>query len=58
MLVPFALYKNNKIIGVSKNYEDIEDFVEKLKILNPEEIDRRKYTIQSGETIIKFWTKK
>lgn len=34
MLVSFALYKTDKLIGVAKYFEDLEDFVEELKRLN------------------------
>lgn len=58
MLVPFALCRNNKIIGVSKYFEDLEYFVEELKRLNPKTIDRRDFRIISGSETIKEWKRK
>ena len=58
MLVSFALTKNNKILGVAKYFEDLEDFVEELKRLNPQMIDRRDFKIISGNEIIQEWKRK
>lgn len=58
MLVSFALYKNDKILGVAKYFEDLEDFVEELKRLNKNRVDRREFKIVSGDQIIKEWEKK
>ncbi len=58
MLVSFALTKNNKILGVAQYFEDLEDFVEELKKLNPKMIDRRDFKIVSGDEIIREWTRK
>lgn len=55
MLVSFALYKNNKILGVGKYFEDLEDFVEELKRLNKNFVDRREFKIKSGNEIIREW---
>ncbi len=58
MLVSFALYKNKKILGGAKHFEDLEDFVEELKRLNPKWVDRREFTIRTGNEIIKSWNRK
>lgn len=58
MLVSFALYKNEKILGVAKYFEDLEYFVEELKRLNPKTIDRRDFKIINGTEIIKEWKRK
>ena len=58
MLVPFALCKNNKILGIAKYFEDLEYFVEELKRLNPKTIDRRDFKIISGNEIIREWKRK
>ena len=56
--VPFALTKDNKILLVAKYYEDLEEFVEELKKLNPKWVDRRTFKIVSGSEIIKEWKRK
>lgn len=53
MGVPFALVKDNKILLVAKHFEDLEEFVEELKLLNPKWIDRRSFKIVSGSEVIK-----
>lgn len=58
MGVPFALVKDNKILMVAKFYEDLEEFVEELKKLNPRWIDRRDFRVVSGNEIIKEWKRK
>lgn len=58
MGVPFALIKNKKILLVAKYFEDLEEFVEELKKLNPKTIDRRDFKIVSGQEIIKKWNRK
>lgn len=58
MGVPFALIKNKKILVVAKYFEDLEDFVEELKKLNPKTIDRRDFKIISGQETIKEWKRK
>lgn len=49
------LYKNNKLL-LRGMREDLESFVEELKILNPKYVDRREFKIISptGE-LIKGW---
>lgn len=58
MLVSFALYKNEKMLGVAKYHEDLEYFVEELKRLNPKWVDRREFTIRCGNEIFKNWKRK
>lgn len=58
MLVPFALCKKNKILGIAKYFEDLEDFVEELKKLNPKWVDRRDFKIISGAETIREWKRK
>lgn len=58
MGVPFALIKDNKILLVAKYFEDLEEFVEELKKLNPKTIDRRDFKVVSGSEIIKDWKRK
>lgn len=58
MGVPFALVKDNKILMVAEYYEDLEEFVEELKQLNPKWIDRRQFRVVSGSEIIKEWNRK
>ena len=58
MRVPFALVKDNKILMVAKSWEDLEYFVEELKRLNPEFVDRREFKVVSGNEIIKDWKRK
>lgn len=58
MLVSFALCKNNKILLVAKYFEDLEYFVEELKKLNPDTIDRREFKIISGDEVIREWKRK
>lgn len=57
MLVSTALYKNNKPLIVG-HWEDLDWFVEELKRLNPKWVDRREFTIKSGEEIFKKWDRK
>jgi hypothetical protein len=58
VLVSFALYRKEKIITVAKYYEDLEEFVEELKKLNPRWIDRREFTIRCKDEIIRSWQSK
>ena len=52
------LYKNDKCIlrGI---WEDLENFVEELKELNPRSVDRKEFKIvsPSGE-ILKIWNRR
>ncbi len=58
MLVDFALYKNDELLFVTKYWEDLQDFVEELKKLNKKYVDRRDFTIKSGNEIIYEWKRK
>ena len=58
MGVPFALIKDNEILFVAKYFEDLEDFVEELKKLNPKTIDRRDFKVVSGNEIIREWKRR
>ena len=58
MKVPFGLYKNNELLCVAKYWEDLQDFVEELKKLNKKYVDRREFTIKTGEDIIYEWYRK
>ncbi len=57
MLVSTALYKNDKLLIVGF-WEDLDWFVEELKRLNPKWVDRREFTIRSGDEILKSWNRK
>ena len=57
MLVTTALYKKDKML-IAGYWEDLEYFVEELKRLNPECIDRREFTIRIGNEILKRWGRK
>lgn len=54
----FDLYKNKKLIAKFKYWEDAVDFIEELKRLNPNEIDRRDYKVKSNRDVIKEWHRK
>ena len=57
MVVSTALYKSDKLLLVGC-WEDLDYFVEELKRLNPKWVDRREFTIKSGDEIFKTWNKK
>lgn len=57
MVVSTALYKSDKLLLVGC-WEDLDYFVEELKRLNPKWVDRREFTIKSGDEIVKTWNKK
>ena len=57
MLASAALYKNDTMLLVGC-LEDLECFVEELKRLNPKWVDRREFTIKSGDEILRKWSKK
>lgn len=52
------LYKNDKLLLMGI-YEDLENFVEELKELNPKFVDRKDFKIvsRSGD-ILKIWNRK
>lgn len=58
MLVSATLYKNKKLLLVSKYYEDLEEFVEELKRLNPKYVDRRDFIVKMGDEVMKTWGRK
>ena len=59
MQVSFGLYKNNKLLFVARYWEDLDEFVEELKRLNKKYVDRREFTIRTGENeILKSWNRK
>lgn len=53
-----CLYKNDKCI-LKGMHEDLENFVEELKELNPRFVDRKEFKIvsPSGE-ILKIWNRR
>ena len=54
----FNLFKNNKLIAKFKFWEDAVEFVEELRRLNPNEIDRRLFEVKCNNDIIKIWSRK
>lgn len=57
----FCLYKNKKLIAYFYCWEDAVDFIEELKNLNHDFIDRRNFKIISNNgsnEIIKEWYRK
>lgn len=55
----FELIKNNEILMTGKYWEDLEQFVEDVKKLNPHEIDRRQFKIKfmNSNEVFKEWKK-
>lgn len=52
------LYKNNKLL-LRGMKEDLENFVEELKELNPKHVDRKEFKIVDNEGyIIKQWNRR
>lgn len=52
------LYKNDKLLARGM-WEDLENFVEELKELNPKFADRREFKIRDSEGfIMKEWKRK
>lgn len=51
----FGLYKNKELIAEFKHWEDAVDFIEELKRLNPNEIDRRSFEVKINDDSIKKW---
>lgn len=52
------LYKNNKLL-LRGMHEDLENFVEELKELNPKFVDRREFKIYFLDgTICKEWRRR
>ncbi len=54
----FDLYKKDKLIAHFQFWDDAEDFIEELKRLNSNEIDRREFKVMINNDIIKFWNRK
>lgn len=54
----FVLYKNQKPLARFQFWEDAEDFVNELKRLNPNEIDRRQFVIKCYNDMIKKWSRR
>ncbi len=54
----FGLYKNDKLLALFQFWEDAESFVEELKALNPNIIDRKNFTVRINNDIIKSWNRK
>lgn len=52
------LYKNDKLL-LRGMWEDLENFVEELKLLNPRFVDRREFKVVFTDgTICKEWKRK
>ena len=52
------LYKNDKLL-LRGMREDLENFVEELKLLNPKFVDRREYKLLDCDGyVIKKWRRK
>ena len=55
----FILLKNDKPLLRSKYWEDLENFVEELKDLNKNYVDRREFKkIKKSNEIMKQWNRK
>lgn len=53
-----TLYINNKPILNSKHWEDLVEFIEELKKLNPKFVDRRDFIVKSYEQVMYSWNRK
>jgi hypothetical protein len=51
----FELWAFNKMIARGKHWEDIEDFINELKKLNPNTVDRKNYKIMCNGEVIVDW---
>lgn len=58
MKVAFGLYKKDELLFVARYWEDLQEFVEELKKLNKKWVDRREFSIRSGNEIIFSWNRK
>ena len=47
----FDLYKKDKLIAHFQFWDDAEDFIEELKRLNSNEIDRREFKVMINNAI-------
>ena len=55
----FVLYKNDKPLLHCKYWEDLVEFVEELKRINNKEfVDRREFTVKSGNEVLYRWHRK
>lgn len=54
----FTLYKNNKPILNGRYWEDFVEFVEELKKLNKNFVDRREFSVKSYEEVLYSWNRK
>lgn len=52
------LYKNDKLLLIGK-WEDLESFVEELKKINSDFVDRRTFKIITADSLVlKKWSRK
>lgn len=54
----FTLYRNKTPVLNGRYWEDLVDFVEELKKLNPKFIDRRVFIVKSYDQIMYSWNRK
>ena len=54
----FELWAFGKKIANGKHWEDIEDFINELKELNPNTVDRRNYKVLYDGIIYAEWKRK
>lgn len=53
-----TLYRNNIPILNAKHWEDLVEFIEELKRLNPKFVDRRDFIVKSYDQVMYSWNKK
>ncbi len=54
----FTLYRDNIPILNSRYWEDLVDFIEELKRLNPKFVDRRNFIVKSYDQVMYSWNRK
>lgn len=54
----FELWAFNKMIARGKHWEDIEDFINELKKLNPNTVDRRNYKVICNGDVYVEWKRR
>lgn len=54
----FDLYRKNKIVLHGRYWENLVDFVNKLKVLNKKFVDRRDFVVKIGNEVIYCWKRK
>lgn len=54
----FTLYINNELLLYANHWEELVEFVEKLKKLNKKFIDRRKFVIKGYNQVLYRWYRK